>query len=82
MLDCKHASRLVSQSMDRRLSPAERVGLWFHLLLCDACSNFSRQVGLLRMAARRMVRQTENDDAIRLSEHARERISKKLGKND
>jgi hypothetical protein len=82
MLDCKHASRLVSQSMDRRLSLAERVGLRFHLLLCDACSNFSRQLVLLREAIRRMVRQTENDGAIRLSEPARERISKKLGKSE
>lgn len=82
MLDCKHASRLISQSMDRRLSFAERMGLRFHLLLCDACSNFFRQVGLLRSTVRRMVQQTENDDAIRLSEPARERISNKLGKSE
>ena len=82
MLDCKHASRLVSQSMDRRLSLMERVVLRFHLLLCDACSNFSRQIDLLRAAVREMVQQTENDGAIRLSEPARARISKKLGSSE
>ena len=48
MLDCKHAARLLSQSMDRELPLGQRVRLRLHLLICDACTNFGRQLKLLR----------------------------------
>ena len=48
MLTCKEATRLVSQGLDRRLGLAERLALRLHLLICDGCSNFSRQVAFLR----------------------------------
>lgn len=75
MLDCKHASRLVSQSMDRRLSMRERLGLWLHLLLCDACTRFSRQIALLRQAIRQWSARIENDARLVLSTDARRRIA-------
>lgn len=75
MLDCKHASRLVSQSMDRRLSMRERLGLWLHLLICDACSQFSRQIALLRQAVRQWSARVENDVRVGLSTDARRRIA-------
>ncbi len=78
MLDCKHASRLVSQQQDRRLSLSEWVGLKFHLLLCDACRNFSRHLSLLHEALRRMVQRTENDGDVRLSDEAHGRIASSL----
>jgi len=78
MLDCKHASQLLSQSQERRLSLAEWVDLKFHLFLCDACRNFSRQLGLLREALRSLVRQFEGNESVRLSDEARVRIAKIL----
>ena len=54
MLDCKHAARLLSQSMDRELPLGERLRLRLHLLICDACSNFGRQLKLLRRAVARL----------------------------
>ena len=50
MLTCKEAARLVSQGLDRRLGLAERLALRLHLLICDGCSNFSKQVAFLRKA--------------------------------
>jgi len=54
MLSCKEASRLVSQGLDRRLGFAERLGLRLHLLICDGCTNFSKQVGFIRKAMARL----------------------------
>ena len=55
MLDCREASRLVSRAMDERLPLGQRLRLRLHLALCDACSNFSRQVRLLRAAVSRLL---------------------------
>lgn len=55
MIDCKHASRLLSQSMDTALPLGQRVRLRLHLLICDACSNFGRQLKLLRRAVGRLL---------------------------
>jgi putative zinc finger protein len=54
MLSCKEASRLVSQGLDRRLGFAERLALRLHLLICDGCTNFSRQVAFLQKAIARL----------------------------
>ena len=54
MLTCKEAARLVSQGLDRHLGLPERVKLRLHLLICEGCSNFSRQVRFLRDAVRRL----------------------------
>lgn len=75
MLDCKHASRLVSQSMDRRLSLRERLGLRLHLLLCDACTQFSRQMMVLKQAVRQWSSRVENDTRVTLPDDARQRIA-------
>lgn len=53
MLTCKQASLLMSQEQDRRLSLRERIGLRLHVMICDACSNYRRQVAFLRQACRR-----------------------------
>jgi len=75
MLDCKHASHLISQSLDVRLSWRQRVGLKFHLMLCSACTQFSRQMGLLREAVRQAGQKIENDEGVTLSQEARNRIA-------
>jgi hypothetical protein len=52
MIDCREASRLISQNADRPLPLARRIQLRLHLFICDACSNFSRQVRQLRKGVR------------------------------
>lgn len=78
MLDCKHASHLLSQSMDRKLTLGERVGLWVHLLMCEACTQFARQMALLRQAVRQWTALVEHDASIRLPDEARYRIRQSL----
>jgi len=54
-IDCKEASRLLSQAMDQKLPLWDRARLRLHLAVCDACANFSRQLQLLRRALARLV---------------------------
>ncbi len=52
MLNCKQASELLSQALDRKISLREKVLLKLHLLICHGCSNFSKQVTVMREACR------------------------------
>jgi predicted anti-sigma-YlaC factor YlaD len=54
LLSCKEATSLVSQGLDRRLGLAERAVLRLHLLVCDGCTNFSKQIAFLRKAMARL----------------------------
>ena len=56
MIDCREASRLISQNADRPLPLARRLQLRLHLLICDACTNFNRQVQQLRKGVRAIFR--------------------------
>lgn len=51
-LDCKETSQLLSQAQDTHLPIWERVRLRLHLGVCDACTQFSRQLDFLRTAMR------------------------------
>ena len=53
-ISCKEASRLISQSMDERLSFGQRLRLRLHLTLCDACRNFKSHLQLLRRGVARL----------------------------
>lgn len=79
MLSCKDASRLQSQAQDRRLNLAERFGLRLHLLICDNCRRFARQLKLIRQACQ----QVKASDGMRsggegLAPDAKARILKEL----
>jgi len=83
MLTCKQASQLISQSLDRPLSLSSRIELKFHLLICDACSRFKRQLNRLRIALQDLRQATENDSDITLPAEAKVRIlDKAASKHD
>lgn len=48
MLNCWNATRLASDSLDRKLSAVEKLRLGSHLAMCPACRRFSRQAVDLR----------------------------------
>jgi putative zinc finger protein len=52
-LSCREASRLISAAMDRRLFFTEKIALRLHLLVCDACTRFTRQLEFMRRALER-----------------------------
>jgi hypothetical protein len=51
-LNCKEASRLISQQLDRPLPLGRRIVLRLHVLMCYACRRFQRQTAFLREAMR------------------------------
>jgi hypothetical protein len=53
MLSCKEASMLLSQAQERDLGLKEQFFLKLHLLLCDGCANFRKQLTVIRTAVRR-----------------------------
>ncbi len=57
MLNCKQATALMSQKMDRDLHFGKRMSLRFHLMMCSGCRNFSKQMEFLRTASRKISQQ-------------------------
>lgn len=80
MLNCKEATRLISEGLDHRLSMWQRINLRLHVMMCGACSAYKRQIeGLHRIVGLRRQRAegTAPDmisDAHRLSPAKREQI--------
>lgn len=81
MLSCKQTSQLISQSLDRRLSGRERLALRFHLMMCDACTRFGKQLAMLRLAVRRLTQEIEQNESVQLSQEARKRITHAIESN-
>ena len=75
MLSCKGASQLISQSIDRALTRRERLSLGLHLLICDVCRRFSRQLLVLTAAVKRLRDNTEADTEIQMPPETKQRIA-------
>jgi len=72
MLSCRHATRLISDGLDRSLSLVECLCLGVHLLGCPPCQRFRR-------AARGLQRALASPSAdVQLPAEARERIEHAL----
>jgi hypothetical protein len=76
--NCREAVRAQSEALDRPLSPAKRIGLWMHLLICKWCRRYGKQIGFLRDAAREHQEQFAGAEPQKLSSEARERIKQRL----
>jgi hypothetical protein len=74
MLDCKQASQLISQSLDRPLTLHERFALKLHLFICEFCKQFSQHMQTLRVAIHKMTGTIENDDTIKMPSKTRKHI--------
>ena len=79
MFKCKEVSRMISDSMDRKLPLHHRVMIRIHLAMCKHCSRFRRQLLLIRETCRHLTQPFEViDPAITLPSAARERINAAL----
>jgi len=81
MLNCKQASQLISQGLDKKLSTRERFGLKMHLFICKYCKRFSQQLERLHVAMKSIGKNIENDESITLPTEAKERIVKSIKSN-
>ncbi|MBD5770766.1 zf-HC2 domain-containing protein [Marinomonas colpomeniae] len=48
MMNCKEATQLLSEKLDRPLGTKEKVALGFHTTICVSCRNFAHQMEELR----------------------------------
>ncbi len=48
MLTCREVTKLVSESMESRLSWRKRVGMRIHFMMCVSCSRYRQQIILIR----------------------------------
>lgn len=76
MFNCKDISRLVSESMDRRLSWRQRLGIRFHLLMCRYCTRYQKQLLLLRRLLRQQAQPDQDTSLPTLDEAGKDRLRK------
>jgi predicted anti-sigma-YlaC factor YlaD len=48
MMNCKQATRLMSDAQESSLSLKDRAALRLHISMCSGCRNFGKQMGMLR----------------------------------
>jgi len=77
MHNCKEITRMVSESLDRKLPLHQRMGIRIHLFMCKFCSRYRKQLLILREAMRLQERYLEDTKpSLTLSPEARERINR------
>lgn len=78
---CQEMSRLLSDTMDRRLPWHVRMRIRIHLRMCEVCKGYHHQLILLRSLLRRSPAQHSKQGSTRqagLSAEAKERIRRAL----
>lgn len=73
---CSKASKLASDSLDRRLTLSERLRLLLHTAICGVCRHSSEEIALIHTTARLIHEQRSGN--IRLSAEQRRRLQKAL----
>jgi hypothetical protein len=61
MMNCREATRLMSEGQDRKLTLTETAELRIHTLICSGCRNFDRQLLSLRQLMRGYARSSDDD---------------------
>jgi len=60
MMNCKRATQLLSEKLDRKLSLTEKAALKLHTSMCSGCRNTEEQMRLMRSMSKLFV---ESDKA-------------------
>lgn len=76
---CEQVSEKLSRSMDQKLSFRERFGIRIHLLGCELCRRYEKQLFAMERILRRYADRYEKEDTpIGLSPEAKARIRHSL----
>ena len=81
MLNCREASRLASESMDRPLPLRTRISLGLHLMMCRFCRRYLGQIRFIRKALRLADDETRweaESSTVSMPVEAKERIRERL----
>ncbi|MBF9001604.1 zf-HC2 domain-containing protein [Vibrio sp. CAIM 722] len=60
MMNCKQATRLLSEKQDRPLTTKEKITLHMHTAMCKACRRFGQQMVQIRMMSKSYLAPTED----------------------
>ncbi|WP_018607819.1 zf-HC2 domain-containing protein [Uliginosibacterium gangwonense] len=60
-MNCREATRLMSEAMDRKLSAPERLSLRLHTAICSGCRNFRGHMSAMRQITQAYVRRTDDE---------------------
>ena len=77
MLTCKEVTQRISESLDRKLTLRERFALRMHLLRCDMCTRYARQLRFLQRVCADAGEEQLTEPA-ELTDAARARIRNRL----
>lgn len=77
MPECRQMSKVITASLDGTLSWRERILMKIHLLACDPCANFLKQITYIQTAISHN-KHVLNDESISLGRDARSRIKQAL----
>jgi hypothetical protein len=77
MYSCRQASRIISDAIERRLSPMEWLNLRLHLTICGMCRSYAHNIRTLETVMLRL-RDQAADSAQRLSAPDKALILKNL----
>jgi hypothetical protein len=76
---CSDMVKVITESMDTKITWSQWIKLKIHLLSCDPCVNFIKQLNFIRTALRRSGGRVEVDDPkVKLSDDARTRMKNAL----
>jgi len=80
MISCRHASELMSQQLERKLSFSEKLRLHTHLFICKSCTKTLQKFEILREAGRRYAEHEQGLHAkdVALSPATKQRMLDKL----
>ncbi|WP_338140735.1 zf-HC2 domain-containing protein [Candidatus Nitrotoga sp. BS] len=62
MINCRNATRLLSEAQERPLSITERMSLKLHVIMCSGCQNFKDQMETLRLMTRAYAKRKNDHD--------------------
>jgi hypothetical protein len=71
---CKEITRLLSQSIDRRLPMYRPLGVWLHFVVCGSCRRYAKQLVFIRQASRSMPEHLAEMSPATLPQAAKKRI--------
>ena len=77
---CRHATRLASDSIDRKLTQWERLRFHLHLAMCRNCRNCDHALRLIRRTTE-LMRETRYGE-IKLTDSQRERLHAAINGNN
>ena len=81
MYTCKEATELMSQSLDRKLTFGQKIGLKIHLSMCKLCSRHKKQMSFLQQLFSRNAEESADlHQSLNLSDEKKEEIKENIRK--